>query len=320
MNNKIILIGGDPNSINSEIIFKTWKKLSVNLKKRLYLIANFELIYKQYKSLGFEIDIIKVKNINETSNSDLLKIIDIPLNFKSPFKVPSADSSKYISNSLNVAHKLAINKKISGFVNCPINKKLLKKNKILGVTEFLAAKSNIKKGSEVMLIHNKKLSVVPLTTHINIRNISKRIDVNLIKKKLTTLNIQFKKLFKIKPKIGILGLNPHNGELLKNSEEVLKIIPAIKLLKKKGLNISGPLVADTVFINDYKKYDVLVGMYHDQVLAPFKAMFHFNAINITLGLGYIRVSPDHGPAFDLIKKNKANCSSLLECIKFLNNL
>ena len=117
-----------------------------------------------------------------------------------------------------------------------------------------------------------------------------------------------------------MGLNPHNGELLKNSEEVLKITPAIKLLKKKGLNISGPLVADTVFINDYKKYDVLVGMYHDQVLAPFKAMFHFNAINITLGLGYIRVSPDHGPAFDLIKKNKANCSSLLECIKFLNNL
>ena len=90
-------------------------------------------------------------------------------------------------------------------------------------------------------------------------------------------------------------------------------------MKKIGFKIEGPLVADTIFINDYKKYDVIVGMYHDQVLAPFKALFKFDAINITLGLKYFRASPDHGVA-KYHKKNKANPSSLLECIKFVNKL
>ena len=170
-----------------------------------------------------------------------------------------------------------------------------------------------------MMIYNKKLSVVPLTTHIKIKNISKEINVSLIVKKINTLNLFYKKIFKKKPRIGILGLNPHNSELSKNSEECLKIIPAITILKKKSYDIDGPLVADTIFMNNYKKYDVIVGMYHDQVLAPFKTLFHFNAINITLGLKYLRVSPDHGPATDIVKKDKANYLSLLECVKFINN-
>ena len=170
-----------------------------------------------------------------------------------------------------------------------------------------------------MLIHNKKFSVVPLTTHLNIKNIPKNITSKLIIKKLMSLNKGFKKIFKIKPRIGVLGLNPHNAELNEKSEEVKEIIPAISKLKKAGLNVYGPLVADTTFVNNYKKYNVIVGMYHDQVLAPFKTLFHFDAINITLGLDYLRVSPDHGPAIDLIGKNKANYLSLLQCIKFINN-
>ena len=137
---------------------------------------------------------------------------------------------------------------------------------------------------------------------------------------MLSLDKGFKKLFKKKPKIGILGLNPHNDEYSKNSEEMKQIIPAISFLKKRNLNISGPLVSDTIFINGYKNYNVIVGMYHDQVLSPFKALYHFDAINITLGLDYVRVSPDHGPALDLIGKNKANYISLFECIKFINKL
>ena len=106
----------------------------------------------------------------------------------------------------------------------------------------------------------------------------------------------------------------------KNTEEIKDIIPAIKVLKKKGVNITGPLVADTVFVDNYKNFNVLVGMYHDQVLTPFKTLFHYNAINITLGLPYIRVSPDHGPACNLIGKNKANYLSLFQCVNFFNNI
>ena len=104
----------------------------------------------------------------------------------------------------------------------------------------------------------------------------------------------------------MLGLNPHNAELRKESEEKRLIIPVIQKIKKLGIKINGPLVADTVFIKDYKNYDIIIGMYHDQVLAPFKTIFKFDAINVTLGLKYLRVSPDHGVAKNLIRKNKAN--------------
>ena len=117
-----------------------------------------------------------------------------------------------------------------------------------------------------------------------------------------------------------MGLNPHNAEFKKNSEEERIIKPAIKNLRKLKLKVDGPLVADTIFIDAYKNYDVIIGMYHDQVLAPFKSIFKFNAINITVGLKYSRVSPDHGVAVNLIKKNKANEESLMKCIDYTNSL
>ena len=320
MNNKIIIVAGDPNSINSEIIYKAWKKIDNKIKKRLYLIANYDLFNKQYRKLKYKINIIKINDIRNNIISTNLKIIDIPVNFNNPFKVSFNSSSKYVLKSLDLAHYLAKNNRVKAIINCPVNKNLIKVSKKIGVTEYFASKCKIKKSSEVMLIHNKKFSVVPLTTHLNVKNISKNITSGLIFKKLMTLNNEFKKVFKIKPKIGVLGLNPHNGELDMRSEEVQKIIPALFKLKKAGLNVHGPLVADTAFINNYKKYNVIVGMYHDQVLTPFKTLFHFDAINITLGLNYLRVSPDHGPAIDLIGKNKANYLSLIQCIKFVNNI
>ena len=219
---------------------------------------------------------------------------------------------------LDVAHNLSIRKKVKGIINCPIDKKLIKITKKIGVTELLASKVKNYRKSEVMMLYNKKLAVVPLTTHFPIRKVPTKINKKLIINKILTLNEEFINLFKKKPKIGILGLNPHNGEFEKNSEEIKKIIPAILYLKNKKIQIKGPLVADTLFINNFKKFDVIVGMYPDQVLGPFKTLFKFDAINITLGLKYIRVSPDHGPAKDLIGKNVANYISLLKCINLIS--
>jgi 4-hydroxythreonine-4-phosphate dehydrogenase len=169
-----------------------------------------------------------------------------------------------------------------------------------------------------MLISAKKLAVSPITTHIDVRHISKKLNSSLILNKIKTIDLWFKKFLKKKPKIAVLGLNPHNSEFKKNSEENKIIIPVIKKLRKSGVNLSGPFAADTLFVNNYKNYDVIVGMFHDQVLAPFKTLFKFNAINITLGLKYLRVSPDHGTASDIIGKNKANPKSLIDCIYFIN--
>ena len=262
---------------------------------------------------------IKITDIKFKDNSNNLKVIDIPINFRNPFKVNLKESSSYVLKSLNLAHNLIKRKYAKAIINCPINKKLIQKSKKVGVTEFFASKCKIKDSSEIMFIHNKKFSVVPLTTHFDIKNVTKNISRSIINKKLVTLNKEFKRLFKYKPKIGVLGLNPHNSELKRNSEEVKIIIPSILRLKRKGLKIDGPLVADTLFINNYKSYDVVVGMYHDQVLVPFKTLFKFDAINITLGLDYLRVSPDHGPGMDLVGKNKANSYSLFQCIKFINS-
>ena len=301
MKNKIILIAGDPNSINSEIIYKSFKKLKKSQKNKIYLIGNYDLISQQFKKLKYNFKLRKVINIKESCDGNFLKVIDINLKFKNPFKVKKSEASKYILKSLNLAHNIAIKGEAAGVINCPINKDLLKMKKI-GVTEYLAKKCKINNSSEVMLIHNKKISVTPITTHIDIKNVSKSIKIKNIINKSNTIEKWFKKNFNIKPKIGILGLNPHNSEMEKKSEEKTIIIPAILKLKRKGFNVKGPLVSDSIFINDFKKFDVIIGMYHDQVLSPFKALFKFDAMNITLGLKYFRASPDHGTAYDIIKK------------------
>ncbi len=317
MKKKILILSGDPNSINSEIIFKIWKKINNNLKKRIYIISNYKLLKSQFEKLGLKCKLEKFDNLKNLSQNSNLKIIDISLNFRNPFKVSHIEASRYTIESLNLGHKMALRDDVSGLINCAISKSLLGKKKI-GVTEFLADKCKITNNSEVMLIKNKKFAVSPITTHIDIADVSKKLEIKLIVKKVNLINKWFKERYKRKPKIGMLGLNPHNAELRINSQESKIIKPAISKLKKLKINIKGPLVADTVFIKDYKKYDIIIGMYHDQVLIPFKALFKFDAINITLGLNYLRTSPDHGVAVDLIGKNKADELSLLKCINFVD--
>ncbi len=319
MKKKIIIISGDPLSINSEIIFKSWKKLSPETKKRVYLISNYSLLKKQLNKLNYSIKMTKVRDINESSSNNKLKIININCKFKNPFKLNKKVRSEFVYKLLNYSHKVAFkNDSVNGVINCPISKTLLKKNNI-GVTEYFASKCGVKFKSEAMLIYNRKLSVCPITTHIDLKNVAKNINTNIIFNKINTIEKWFRYKLKKKPKIGILGLNPHNAELRKNSVEKKIIMPTIKKLKKCRVNIEGPLAADTVFIEDYKNFDVIIGMYHDQVLAPFKSLFKFDAINITLGLEYLRTSPDHGIALNLIGKKRANPSSLIKCINFIKN-
>ena len=314
---KILIVTGDPNSINSEIIFKVWKRLNNDVKNRIYFISNYKLFNSQFNKLKYYIKTEKVKNLETKNNINNIKIIDVNLKFKNPFKVNFKSSSNFVLNSLNLAHYLSLKKNVKGLINCSIDKKLLKKRNI-GVTEFLASKCKIKDNSEVMLIRNKSLSVSPITTHIDIKEIQKKLKSSLIVKKIKIIDLWYSKKFSKKPKIAILGLNPHNAELRKNSEEKKIIYPAILKLKKLRIKVDGPFVSDTLFISNYKNYDVIIGMYHDQVLAPFKTLFKFDAINVTLGLRYLRVSPDHGTATNLIGKNLANEDSLYNCIKFID--
>jgi len=319
MKNIVAIIAGEPNSINSEIISKVWlrKKFFKNLN--IIVIGNYKLIKKQLKKISLKTNILKIDSIDKPNLKKKLHILNVPLKFKDEFKVPLKNKIKYIYKCFNIGIKLAKEKKIIGLINCPVNKKDLFGNNFNGVTEFLAKKEGVL-GKEAMLIYNRKLSVSPITTHIELKKISKKLSTNKIFNKIMVINKFYLKKFKIKPNIAILGLNPHNDEFRKNSEEKRIIIPAIKRLKNKKIKILGPLSADTAFI-DYKKknIDVIVGMYHDQVLSPFKTIFKFDAINITLGLPYIRISPDHGTGVNIIKKKVANYNSLLKSIIFFKD-
>ena len=316
MKNLIAIIAGEPNSINSEIIAKAWKKKKIN---NLFIIGNYSILKRQINKLGFEIPIIRINKLEQFKKERNLFILDVPLKSKSIFNVNYSHVRNYVIKCFDIAHDLAIKKKITGFINAPIDKKILKK-KYLGITEYLSEK-NKTTNKEVMLIHNKDLSVVPLTTHIEIKNVTSKIKLSLIKNKIITLNNFYIKLFKKIPKIAILGLNPHNSENKKYSIENKIIKPAVVQLQKINIDINGPFPADTAFSKEkITSYNVIVGMYHDQVLAPFKSLYGYDAINITLGLKYIRISPDHGTARDIVGLNKADPRSMINAINFLNKI
>jgi len=173
----------------------------------------------------------------------------------------------------------------------------------------------------VMLIYNKSLAVSPLTTHIPIKNVSKFIKKNKIINNVTKINNFYKSKLKKNPNIAIMGLNPHCETINNISEEKKEIIPAIKYLINKKIKVRGPIAADTFFLKkNLKKFDVVVGMYHDQVLTPSKTLFKFEAINITIGLPFIKITPDHGPNIDMIGKNKSDPSSIFYAFDFLNKI
>jgi len=187
----------------------------------------------------------------------------------------------------------------------------------VGITEYLANKTKSK--HETMIIYNKLLSVSPITTHLPLKNVVKNIKKNEVIKKIKTISSFWTTMFKKKPSIAITGLNPHceSIDYYNEDEKILK--PSIKFLKKNKYKVHGPFPADTIFLKDNrKKFDVIVGMYHDQVLAPAKTIFEYDAINITAGLPFIRVSPDHGPNERMLGSNKSNPLSLLRSLQFLD--
>ena len=171
-----------------------------------------------------------------------------------------------------------------------------------------------------MLIYNNKLSVSPLTTHIPIKYVAKNINKKKLISNVTKIDKFYKTVLKKNAKFAVLGLNPHCETIDSYSEEEEIIKPSIEVLKRNKINIDGPFSADTFFLkNNMNKYNVVIGMYHDQVLTPIKTLHNFKAINVTVGLPFLRISPDHGPNESMLGKNKSDPLSLYYAIKFAKN-
>ena len=314
----ILIVWGEPNSVFSEIFLKSIRRYKS--KKPIILIGSKKLLINQIKKLNIKFNTNSINMISENLNNiktNKINLINVDYKFTKPFEKITSKSSSYIFNCFKKALFIISKNEVSGLINGPVSKKSFLGKRYLGITEFLAKKFKIK-DNYAMLLYEKSLSVSPITTHLPIFKVSKNIKKKSLIIKASLIHNFYKKNFSLKPKIAVCGLNPHCENFYNKSEEKRIISPAINLLKKKKIRITGPIPADTIFINEYKKYDVIVGMYHDQVLAPFKALYKFNAINLTAGLKYLRVSPDHGVAIDIIKKNKSNVTSLLKCIKTIN--
>ncbi len=314
----IIIVAGEPNSIFSEIFFKSIK--IKKFKSPIILIASYNLIKLQMKKLNIskKIRLIRLLDLKDKNlNNKKINLIDVTFKQKKAFNKISNKSNNYIKKSFDIALKILSKKITNKFINGPISKKFFLKNKYLGITEYLASKTKTK--NFAMLIYNKKLSVCPLTTHLPIKKVHQKINKNIIKEKIELIDIFFKKHLKKKAKIAVTGLNPHceSIDIFNEDEKIIK--PTIKTLNKSNFKVSGPFAADTIFLkNNRKKYNVIIGMYHDQVLTPIKTLFEYDAINITLGLPFFRISPDHGPNEKMMGKNKSNSSSLLSALTFLD--
>ncbi len=308
--NKVLIVTAEPKSVFLEILFKYFNSKKYKKNKKLILVGNKKIIQREAKIYNYKKEIKQISNF-ESAIKDKLNIFNIEIKKK--------NYKKYISDCFK--NSISILKKDSNIVlvNGPIDKKKFLDNKYLGVTEYLAKKTNSK--NPVMLIYNKNISVSPITTHLPIKYVSKNITKSKIIKNIRSINNFYKKIFKFKPRIAVLGLNPHCETVSKVSEEKKIIIPAITKLKKEMISVKGPFSADSFFIKkNIDEYDVVVGMYHDQVLTPLKTLFNFDAINITIGLPFIRVSPDHGPNSNMYLKNKSDPSSIFCAMNFINKI
>ncbi|MBW2961599.1 4-hydroxythreonine-4-phosphate dehydrogenase PdxA [Mesonia aestuariivivens] len=316
---EIVRIGisiGDLNGIGSEIILKTFQDARMLEFCTPVIFANTKLLsfYKKY---------FKV-NINFQGIEDATKIIDGKINvvnvWKENTKINFGQEDKFLGKftvkSLETATQALINNEIDALVTAPINKNVIQSEEFNfpGHTDFLA---KAMKGDSLMLMVCKDLRIGLLTDHVAVKDIAEKITPQLIQKKIDIIRDTLKKDFRIqKPKIAVLGINPHsgdNGVIGKEDEEVLK--PTIEKINAKGTLVYGPYAADSFFgTKNYKNFDAIIAAYHDQGLIPFKTLAFGKGVNFTAGLSGIRTSPDHGTAYEIAGKGEADYTSFTEAV------
>ena len=325
---------GEPSGISSEIILKCWldrKKFSCDPFFVVDDIIKLESINRIFK-LGAKIATINCPEETKDVFNHSLPVLDIKKKIEFELGKPSPKNSSSVLFSIEKCVDLILNKKASSMVTLPVCKASLIKAgfNYNGQTEFIShliEKKVKRKFEEIMIMtttqpldKGKNLIVGLFTTHIPLSDFSQNLSINKIKKKIRVFENSLKKIWRIdNPKIGVCSINPHAGEKgLLGKEEVKIIQPAIIALKKMNYSVEGPLSSDSCFFKDVRKnYDGIFCLYHDQGLIPVKMLDFFNSVNVTGGLPITRVSPDHGPAFDISKKNIANTDSLKSSLKFL---
>ena len=325
---------GEPSGIASEIIIKVWLKRKVFKIPPFILIDDYEKLEQinDYFNLKANFHLIMPGQDVSKIYPQSIPVIDLKANINLTLGKPNKKNSKFVIESINQAFELVYNNKASGMITLPVCKKTLKEAKFNfnGQTEYLSyltTKRTQTKHSEIMILtttkpldNGKDLIVGLITTHIPLREIHKTLNKKKILEKILSFRNSLSKLWKKKsPGIGITSINPHAGEGgLIGKEEINILKPVLEECKKLKIKITGPLSSDSCFHKSKRElFDGILCFYHDQGLIPVKTLDYNNSVNITGGLPFLRVSPDHGPAFDIANSNIANIDSLLATFNFL---
>ena len=317
----ILITAGDPASISTEITIKAIESHRIIKNINLVAITDTKLVEEYKKLLKSNIKINEIKDKIKFSDykENCFNIIPIKLNNVVEYGKPDIGNFSFTKFSIIKTIEIHNNSVASAIVTNPINKYIMYKSgfDFEGHTDFLGSMS-IKKKNPVMMLVTNGLKTLPLTIHVPLKKVTELITKELINTKIKIAVDDLRTFFDIKkPSIIVTGLNPHAGENGDLGDEEIRIIkPAIDELKKlNNLSITGPISADIAFSPSKRcHYDLAVCMYHDQALIPIKTLDFYNGVNVTLGLDFIRTSPDHGTAFDIAGKNLANPESLISAI------
>lgn len=306
---------GDVNGIGLEIFYKYFNENQC-VDDKIAIACNKNSLIEYFEKLSFKY----VINKDELAiNNNKINIIDC-INYSNiNFGEVKKDAGLLATESIDKAAKLVEENIYDFIVTLPIQKETmyLADWDFTGHTEYF--NKYYKESTTQMMLFSENLRVVPLTIHIPLKDVSSSINIDSILTNIIEFNNSLKLNFGIEsPRIAVLGLNPHAGENGSIGDEEINIIsPAIKKAKEKGVNVEGPFPADGFFgFGDFKNYDGILSMYHDQGLIPLKLYAEGGGVNFTSGLRIIRTSPDHGTAMNIAGKNIANYKSLSESIEY----
>ncbi len=308
---------GDPAGIGPEIIWKSWTSRQENSLPPFFAVGDKNAFTALYGNAVKAIDSPEEAAQAFTNALPVLHVHECGA--VTPGK-PDAEGARCALQALEMAVGLARSGGAKGVVTGPVAKSLLKNVGFThpGQTEFIAERCGVAKNNAVMMLAGPSLRVVPITVHIALSAVPAALTAELIKARARVAMKGLVRNFGIqRPRLAIAGLNPHAGEDGNmGTEEIDIIIPALEELRAEGVDIIGPLPADTMFHASARaKYDLALCCYHDQGLVPLKTLHFDDGVNMTLGLPIVRTSPDHGTAFDIAGKGIANASSMIAAIQ-----
>jgi 4-hydroxythreonine-4-phosphate dehydrogenase len=315
---------GEPAGIGPDLTLKLWLERKTRKLPPFAFLADAAFVAVRARALKLDVPVTEctIENVARAFETALPLVAPGTIATATPGK-PDGSSAAAARGSIDLAVQLVQQGKASAVVTNPIAKHVMQAGgfSFPGHTEYLAHLSNAPR--PVMLIWSEELAVIPITIHMPLREVPNALTTELIVDSARIAARDYRSRFGIaNPRLAVCGLNPHAGEEGTIGREDVEIVaPAIRKLRDEGIEASGPHPADSLFHEHARKYyDVALGMYHDQVLAPVKALAFDRAVNVTLGLPFVRTSPDHGTAFDLAGSGTANPSSLEAALKLAAKL